>query len=235
MGVRKQGLTLLEVLAAFLIFSMVFTVLVGSSQTAVRSQGLSVRRLEAHEIAEMALADLEIAMARHELPSIEEQDETERDDFVIRVRESTLISEEDLSPSSMDSDGSDILSQMAAQLPEVGKYLMRYEVEVEWTEASSAQKITRTTFAFDWEEAQAENPDLFAAGGLDGDASSGESGTDDEDSSEDGDSPTDEDRRRSSSEREGSSENRDGGDAKQKLIEELKKQLKKYMEGRNGQ
>ena len=110
MGARNQGLTLLEVLAAFLIFSMVFTVLVGSSQTAVRSQGLSVRRLEAHEIAETALADLEIAMARHELPSIEEQEETERDDFVVRVREATLISEEDLSLSSTDSDGSDILS-----------------------------------------------------------------------------------------------------------------------------
>ena len=49
MGARNQGLTLLEVLAAFLIFSMVFTVLVGSSQTAVRSQGLSVRRLDSQD------------------------------------------------------------------------------------------------------------------------------------------------------------------------------------------
>jgi len=42
------GLTLLEVLAAFLIFAMVFTVLVGTSQTAVHSQGLAARRLEAN-------------------------------------------------------------------------------------------------------------------------------------------------------------------------------------------
>ena len=170
MSVRKQGLTLLEVLAAFLIFSMVFTVLVGSSQTGVRSQGLSVRRLQAHEIAESALAELEIAMARRELPSIEEE-ERELDEFIIRVREMSFRSEQESSPASTNSDSlsasgsADILSQLAAQLPEVGKYLMRYEVEVEWTEASRPEKITRTTFAFDWPEFEVENASLFAAGG----------------------------------------------------------------------
>ena len=125
---------------------MVFTVLVGSSQTAVRSQGLSVRRLEAHEIAEAVLARLEIEMARYALPSIDEE-QTERDDFIIRVREATVIPEDDPSLSSAGSGGSDIVSQMAAQMPEVGKFLMRYEVEVEWTEASRPEKISRTTFS----------------------------------------------------------------------------------------
>jgi type II secretory pathway pseudopilin PulG len=211
MGIRKQGLTLLEVLAAFLIFSMVFTVLVGSSQTAVRSQGLSVRRLAAYEIAQSALADLEIAMARHDLPSVDE-DESESDGFVVRVHEATLMSEDSQNQPSaspdLDLGGTDLVSQMAAQLPEIGKFLMRYDVEVEWTEASRPETITTTTFAFDWTGAREEFPELFAAGGSDPD---GSRGSRDGDSSDDRDSRSDEDGRESRDDRQRRDDQRDSG------------------------
>ena len=244
MSVRKQGLTLLEVLAAFLIFSMVFTVLVGSSQTGVRSQGLSVRRLQAHEIAESAMARLEIAMARRELPSIEEE-ERELDEFIIRVREMSFSSELEASTNSdsLSASGSaDILSQLAAQLPEVGKYLMRYEVEVEWTEASRPEKITRTTFAFDWPEFEVENASLFAAGGAEaGGSTAGRDG----DSSADGDSSKAGDSSRSKNDTERRAEQRAGGDAGgdgsrggdslEQQKEELRRAFQRFLDGRGGQ
>ena len=49
---RAHGLTLLEVLAATLIFALVMTVLVGTSSTAVHRSGLSARRLEANLVAD---------------------------------------------------------------------------------------------------------------------------------------------------------------------------------------
>jgi hypothetical protein len=101
---------------------------------------------------------------------------------------------------------------------------MRYEVEVEWTEASRSEKITRTTFAFDWAGARAEYASLFAARGPeaggpgegpDGDASS---------SDEDGSGSTSEAQRRRK-QREGGEAG--GGDAE---YEALKKELERLLE-----
>jgi hypothetical protein len=188
---HQQGLTLLEVLAAFLIFSLVFTVLVGSSQTGVHSQGLSSRRLAANEIAESLLADLEIPMARHELPVIDAT-EYQQDDFTIRVGEAALSANSaapGAAPVATELDplaGTDLIGLLDTQLPDVAKYVKRYEIEVEWLEANELQKVTRTTFAFDWPSAQADPTGVFGAAaagaaGLDG----GEAGSDEEDSDSD--------------------------------------------------
>ena len=244
MDLRKQGLTLLEVLAAFLIFSMVFTVLVGSSQSGVRSQGLSIRRLQAHEIAESALAELEIAMLLQKLPSVDEE-ESEHDGFILRIQEMPFIPEQDPGPSSTDSlsteSSSDILSQLAAQLPEVGKFMMRYEIEVEWTEATRPEKITRTTFAFDWEAAQTEYASLFEAGGG---KPAGSTDDRDGDSSDDDSSSKDENKPRSKSEKKRRSEQGDtsqdnsdtgSGDSLQQQKEELKRAFQRFLDSRGGE
>ena len=60
---REAGLTLLEVLAAAMIFAMVMTVLIGTSSNAVHHVGVSARRLEAGLVADNLLSDLEMAVA----------------------------------------------------------------------------------------------------------------------------------------------------------------------------
>jgi type II secretory pathway component PulJ len=201
--VRRQGLTLLEVLAAFLIFSLVFTVLVGSSQTAVHSQGLSVRRLAANELAESTLADLEIAMARHELPTIEEE-EFQLEEFTVRVREEFLAGEAaaidpgDPAALAALASGTDVLGLLQAQLPDVAQYLKRYEVEVEWMEANQIQTVARTTFAFDWPSAQADATGLLGAAAAANDATRDDEDGDQESDSDSADDASQKDRARKS-------------------------------------
>lgn len=177
------GLTLLEVLAAFLIFSMVFTVLVGTSQRGVKSQGVGARRLLANEIADREMANLEAPMVGRTLPSVPE-DEIQEDDFVIRIA-STALAADSTNANSALGDASEIdlggtggsLAALAAQAPEVSKYLFRYDIEVEWTEGASTQSVHRTTFAFDWTGAAQEYAELFTQGGAAGFAASAASAT----------------------------------------------------------
>ena len=68
---RELGLSLLEVLAAAMIFAMVMTVLISTSSTAVYHIGASVRRLEASMLADRILADLEIEMKQGIAPEAE--------------------------------------------------------------------------------------------------------------------------------------------------------------------
>jgi len=76
------GLTLLEVLAAAMIFAMVMTVLISTSSTAVHNVGVSARRLEANLVAEEMLADLEIQMKQGIAPEIDENELT-RDPYAM--------------------------------------------------------------------------------------------------------------------------------------------------------
>ncbi len=177
---RNEGLTLLEVLAAFLIFSMVFTILVGTSQSAVKSQGLSARRLAANEVADLVMADLEIPMAQHELPIIEEE-EYPFDEFVVRVRYQGFLDEVETDASGgvagLSLGGAlDATSLLAAQMPDVGKYLMRYDIEVEWQEGNTTESVRRTTFAFDWESAQLDVSGVFGGEAAAAAAAAGTSG-----------------------------------------------------------
>jgi len=165
-GARQQGLTLLEVLAAFLIFSMVFTVLVGSSQSGVQSQGVSTRLLAANEVANLVIADLEIPMAQHELPVVEEN-EYPIEDFTVRIEQRSFLGDEAATGPGAEGIGAmgDVASLLAMQLPDVGKYLVRYDIEVEWLEGNAPRTVERTTFAFDWPAAQVDASGIFGGGG----------------------------------------------------------------------
>jgi len=176
-GPRQQGLTLLEVLAAFLIFSMVFTILVGSSQSGVRSQGISTRLLAAAEVADLVVADLEIPMAKHELPIIE-ANEYPLEDFTVRIQERSFLGDDaapGAAPGATDIMAmGDVASLLESQLPDVGKYLVRYDVEVEWLEGNEPRSVERTTFAFDWAAAQVDTSGIFGGGGAGSDPTRGD-------------------------------------------------------------
>lgn len=196
-NVRQKGLTLLEVLAAFMIFSLVFTVLVGSSQNAVRTQGTSFRRLEADEIADSTMADLEVQLARRELPLIEEE-EIDLDPYTVRITEAPFGSNDEVANSGVQvgpsaeslAGGSDVMAILAAEMPEIAPFFHQYEVEVEWQEGNRPMSVRRVTLGFDWPAASG----VFSAlsptgtsgpdGGPDdgstpGDESGGERGSDD--------------------------------------------------------
>ena len=159
------GLTLLEVLAAAMIFAMVMTVLIGTSSTAVHNIGVSARRLEADLVADEVLADLEIQMHQGIAPEIAEN-EIIRDQFSIRVFQTALgqtpSSVQDAGPGSA---ANDITALLGTELPEVAKHLKQYDIEVGWIEQNGPQKVTRTTFAFDWQAAAAEFGELFQGAG----------------------------------------------------------------------
>jgi hypothetical protein len=178
----ELGLTLLEVLAAAMIFAMVMTVLISTSSTAVHNVGVSARRLEANLVADEFLADLEIQMKQGIAPVIEEN-ETTRDQYAIRVFRTEIVPDQ----AAADSGGTQlsVASMFGAKLPEVAKHLKQYDIEVSWFEQNGPQRVTRTSFAFDWQTAAIEYSDLFArnngtAGGLDqlgdDDAGNGEMG-----------------------------------------------------------
>jgi hypothetical protein len=155
----KRGLSLLEVLAAAMIFAMVMTVLIGTSSTAVHNVGVSARRLEANLVADEILADLEIQMKQGIAPEIDENEST-REQYAIRVFRTDLSQE----PDAANPGGSaiNVASMLGSDLPEVAKHLKQYDIEVSWIEQNGPQRVTRTTFAFDWQNAAIEFSELFA-------------------------------------------------------------------------
>lgn len=177
----RAGLTLLEVLAATMIFVMVMTVLVGTSTTAVHRSGTASKRLEANLVADAFLADLEIQMKQRIAPTIE-QTESIREDFTIQVKRATLLGEGTDGPGLGDagfgdedsgSGAREIAGLLEGDLPEVVKHLYQYDIDVSWIDSSGVQSVTRTTFAFDWQGAALEFSDLFGESG-DGEGDGGE-------------------------------------------------------------
>ena len=161
----EVGLTLLEVLAAAMIFAMVMTVLIGTSSTAVHNVGMSARRLEANLVADSLLADLEIQMKQGLAPEIEE-DEFEHEHYSVRLTRTDFVSDEGANSAGTLADPGDaqirIASMLGPGLPEVAKHLKQYDIEVGWIEQDGPQRVVRTTFAFDWQMAAIEYSDLFA-------------------------------------------------------------------------
>lgn len=149
-----------------MIFAMVMTVLISTSSTAVHNAGLAARRLEANIIADGLLADLEIQMNRRVAPKVEEGD-FERDPYTIHITRSDFIPDTKAGGGTATglpaAANADIAVMLRSQLPEVAKYLERYDIEVSWIEPTGAESVTRTTFAYDWEAAAVEYADLFQA------------------------------------------------------------------------
>ena len=175
-GTRKKtvrGLTLLEVLAAVMIFAMVMTVLVSTSSNAVHHVGVSARRLEADLVVDSLLAELEVQIKQGLAPPIDKE-EFISEQYSIRMVMTDLV------PAEQNAAVGGALSLVASALPEVVGYLKQYDIEVSWIEPRGAQSVRRTTFAFDWQSAQAELATLIDAAGsaASGISGLGDAGTD---------------------------------------------------------
>lgn len=190
---HARGLTLLEVLAATMIFALVMTVLVGTSTTAVHRSGVAARRLEANLLADAIVADLEIDMRKQIAPVLERTEwTTEDENYVVRVQNRSIqealaapaetvadeVAEANgaLSPgpsgpgATQIGGGAGIGTLLAGELPEVAKHLRQYDIEVVWIGPDGPESLTRTTFAFDWQAAKIEYAALFEGAGGTGDA-----------------------------------------------------------------
>lgn len=200
---QERGLTLLEVLAATMIFALVMTVLVGTSSTAVHRSGVAARRLEANLLADAIVADLEIEMRRQIAPVVERTEwTTEDENYVVRVLNRS-IQEALAAPAETVADeiaegsgaaspaqpgpgatqigggGAGIGTLLAGELPEVAKHLRQYDIEVVWIGPDGPESLTRTTFAFDWQAAKIEYAALFeGAGGAGDPTGEGDTGED---------------------------------------------------------
>jgi len=183
------GLSLLEVLAAVMIFAMVMTVLIGTSSSAVHRVGISARQLEADLVADSLLADLEIEIKQGFAPEIEENEFTS-EQYLIRMTMTELLSDDPGLGSPGGAVGAaanasgDIISLLNSALPEVAGHLRQYDIEVSWIEQNGPRSVTRTTFAFDWQAAQVELASLIegaersGVSGLGDDASDSQNGSD---------------------------------------------------------
>lgn len=170
----RQGFTLLEVLAAVLIFTMVMTVLIGSSSETVNRVRLAATRLEANALAERELAKLEAILASQAKPPEDREDVL--DDFVVRIYSEPAL--DDLggsgSPGGSAPSGDSLAALagggsgamglgpvLALEAPGIDQFLRRYEIRVEWLDGVVERGLGRTTYAFDWEGAREALPDLF--------------------------------------------------------------------------
>lgn len=185
----ERGLTLLEVLAATMIFALVMSVLIGTSTTAVHRAGVAARRLEANLLADAVVADLEIQMRKRVAPVVEKTEwTTEDEEYVIRLQNRSiqealaapaqtvadeaagLTNEAPSGPGATQIGGAAGIGMLlAGELPEVAKHLHQYDIEIVWIGVDGPESLTRTTFAFDWQAAQIEFAALFEAAGGAGD------------------------------------------------------------------
>lgn len=148
------GFTLLEVLAAVLIFAVAFTTLAGHTMSWVRAEGITTRRLQASLLADDQMADLEARVALGDTPPLGEE-ETEQGDFRLTV------SVEPWQPpfSVEDPNASDSRAGAAVSLFRPGKddpngVLRQIRVVVRWDEGFEEHAVNRTTFAVDAEAAR---------------------------------------------------------------------------------
>jgi prepilin-type N-terminal cleavage/methylation domain-containing protein len=190
------GFTLLEVLAAFLIFAVLFTVLAGTASQAFRSEGTNRRRLEASLLADEKLAEL-----LESTPKIGEESE-EEDIFFISTSVSPLDADMlgiDLTPERDDRrdsrgsrDDDTPTSILAPKGPQEESPLLRIDLLIEWEEGEHRLAVRRSTIALDLSSLESAFSGGGGGGGGDSDSSLGDdsdSGGGDIDPDDCGDDP----------------------------------------------
>ena len=150
-----QGFTLLEVLAAFLVFAVLFTVLAGTAADAFRLEGENRRRLEASLLADEAFSLLEHAARQGAVPDIGETSE-ENDIFTLTTSVQPLTLETlGLDPASVygnrkgDADRAPPTSILSPTNPGDEAPLRRIDLTVAWQEGDREVQVTRATIALD--------------------------------------------------------------------------------------
>ena len=138
---RTDGFTLLEVLAAVAILGIWFTVLASVAIQGLRAEGTNERRIRASLLADTVLSEIELMLAKGEVPA--ETSEDERDDFQVLI-EAVPLAEVEIGDSAADLRG-----MLAAELPPLNQSIYAIHIVVSWLEAEDEQKLTRSTYGWD--------------------------------------------------------------------------------------
>ncbi len=174
---RRDGFTLLEVLAAVAILGIAYIALGSSGIQGLQYEGEARRRLEASLLADSVLAEIEAGIEAGGAPALGE-DEREADGFKIAVAIapfSIVVPDEQgkngkrLGNARSRLGGSGAQAQQAAipgpsllgdgSGPGAASPLRRIDVSVVWNEGFGERSVSRTTFALD---AEAARPTLDA-------------------------------------------------------------------------
>jgi len=152
----RDGFTLLEVLAAVAILSIWFIVIAGTSVQGLRAEGESRRRLEAGQIADRILSDLEASTTDGSVPEPTEE-VREAGNYLVTISVVPFLGSD---PSGAAPVGNApapgtpaaplALDQLlATEMAERSADLRRIDVQVTWAEGEVEKSVVRTTFAFD--------------------------------------------------------------------------------------
>lgn len=171
----RRAFTLFEVMAAVAILSIWYLIIANAAVQGLRAEGRSLRRLEAAQLADRTLADIETSMLDGSVPEIQDES-AEEGDFVVKVKVAHMRGQPRLLEQGLAEDGKAAKSTglrelLQMEIPGVSKHLYRITVHVVWTEAGAKQQLLRTTYGFDRRKAS-EAFRAMAEGG----AAGGESG-----------------------------------------------------------
>ena len=156
---RRAGFTLLEVLAAVAILAIWYVVIAAMATDGLRKQGISSRLIEASEIANRVVAEIEASAASGSAPEIQDE-ATEEGDFRVHVFVSPMgFGVEDIDPedasTELGAQGSpDLRKLLKVEMPGMSRHLRAVQVRVAWDEGAAVRKVRRSTYTFDLESAQ---------------------------------------------------------------------------------
>jgi hypothetical protein len=152
----RGAFTLFEVLAAVLIFGLVYTVLAEVAIKSVYAEGDTHRRLTASLIADRVLLEHEAQIDQGVAP---EFGQTELEEDIYRIRTSvtpfdgSILLPPTEGPNPAGGPAAAAPSLLAANDPSGAAMLFTLAVEVSWTDGLFERSLGRTTYGLDWESA----------------------------------------------------------------------------------
>jgi prepilin-type N-terminal cleavage/methylation domain-containing protein len=179
--VRRQGFTLLEVLAAVAVLALSYTVLAGTAMQGLANEGEAHRRLRASLLADLEMSGIEAGLAAAAPPL--GVTEGEQEDFVISIEvrpfdlgafalagpenaaQGRAAPRAEPSAESAAGAGAGPPFQLLTAPPGAPSPLLEIIVRVSWMEGTFEQAVTRTTFSADPVAVQQAVASLPGAGG----------------------------------------------------------------------
>ena len=157
---RRQGFTLLEVLAAVAILAIWYVVIASVATDGLRKQGISVRSMEASAIASRIIAEIEAKTLDGSAPEHLDE-ESEEGDFRVRVLvlPFDFTGAGDARPASEPGAEPDLQTLLKTEMSGFTPHLVSIQVNVSWEEGHTRRDVNRTLFAFNIENARKVYPD----------------------------------------------------------------------------
>jgi prepilin-type N-terminal cleavage/methylation domain-containing protein len=150
MTARRNGFTLIEVMAAVLVLALLYTVLASAAMRGLRSEGTDRRRADAAMIADRRLSEIETGLSAGVAPKDgRSEDEQEPFKILVEVAPADVLA---LLPAALRGEIARATDPKAPSVlhDERGQSrVRRVSVVVAWDEAGEPDQVERTTFAFD--------------------------------------------------------------------------------------